>query len=751
VSTAPAAPHPRRFRPDWRNGWIAFALTLAGRLALVRAYGTSLPFQDPWKAYAVDILRPWIEGRLTLGHFFHTANDHLNTVSRTYSFALTTLTGEWNNLVEITGNAFGCALGAMLLVSAVTPALSRTAGIAFAWFAGLVLALPITWETTLMGMQLDVFAQVALTFCYLRIVLTAERRDAAWWGAHLAAVVLLLTRRSCVLVFPVAAIVLLWQYGLEAHRRKTILGTLVAMLPLLALYAVATPNFDVTTSMKADSWRVALDVFLRQIAWPLPHPAWALLMNLPCAWLILDRLGRRALTAPEAFVVAASIWAAAQAAAIAYGRGAVTAGFVSRYCDFLSVGLIANAAALALLCRTPFSRVARGATIALGIGWLAAAAVGLHAESFGGHASHNLGQRKAINEGNLAAVRAYFERHDASLLNSERIRETLYSYPPEMLDLLDRPGFRALLPPEAGAPEARKSPTAMARAAVAILHTGPALAIALAIGLTLWSAVAARRRAVARATSEQVASGGPYWWSLRRAAMASGAATVFVAGLFIAWPHRFEFDADKRWEAILRTAFTHTPPLSLQFESTVGRAVATEELKGAVATLPERVRPAMLGTLLREGTSYSGIVRSSAFIVDRDHLAILASGFPCWPGNALRWQFSHPDSDEEKVAALVVNPTVPGTELLAWVEDVRPYRGWNARLLVFDGNGDEHGWIGFLPPVLTSDPGFAARLQASLRGERAEATHRLLAALLAIGMAATAGLSIASRRSKRAA
>jgi hypothetical protein len=64
-----------------------------------------------------------------------------------------------------------------------------------------------------------------------------------------------------------------------------------------------------------------------------------------------------------------------------------------------------------------------------------------------------------------------------------------------------------------------------------------------------------------------------------------------------------------------------------------------------------------------------------------------------------------------------------------WTEDVAPFRGWRVSLHLFDGLGDEHGWVGVARPAATDDAGFGRRWLAQLRAGKAEPTHHVLAAL----------------------
>jgi hypothetical protein len=161
------------------------------------------------------------------------------------------------------------------------------------------------------------------------------------------------------------------------------------------------------------------------------------------------------MSACDAFILVVGLWVGAQAAAIGYGRGAATYTFVSRYCDFLALGFLLNAACLVRFWTAYPTKRRQVALGIVAVIWVVVPAKSLHWESFHGHAGYNLSRRNAENTRNLTGLRTYFESQDASLISDDGGRG-LYSYPPELLPLLDNPEFQALLPPETGAPRARR-------------------------------------------------------------------------------------------------------------------------------------------------------------------------------------------------------------------------------------------------------------------------------------------------------
>ena len=729
---------------DARRGrwWLLAALAgtlvaVGGRLELIREYGTSLPFRDQWQCTAADLLGPWVDGRLRASAFFAPLNDHWVVLTRLLSFGLVWLNGQWNNLLETSVNALIHGAAVWLFLGALAPSLGRRLGAVFALFSGLVLALPYTWENSLWGIQSLVYFQVALSIAYLWAVATRGRFTVSWWLGQLAGGLVLFTQHSGVLAYAAAAPLLLWRLWRRDGDRRVILANLALAAVWTALFFAFVPRLTATGYLRADSWRIALDVCLRQLAWPLPHPGWAFLLYLPLLGFTADRWVRRRWEAGEAFLLVVGLWVAAQAAAIGYGRGGDTAGFVSRYCDFLALGFLVNAACLALPWQTTASRWWRAGIVALAAAWLGLSTPGLWHESVASHAGYNLERRPEVNRQNLAALRGFVTTGDPAYLAQQNVGDTLFTYPPTLVDLLRRPRFRALLPPETGAPEARADYGRLGIVARLLPAAGRWLILG---GVLLWLAACRQLwRGAATGGTPPVAAGLP--WTRSAILGAWTVVTALAVTAFLAWRHPFSFDESQRWPAAYAPESPAVEFVDPVFAADRGPRVPPADLIGAVATEPAAVRPYWYGTLLR-GNEYTGILRSAAVTVRRRYLDTPVSGWPNWPGNAVRWRFDNPVSREVQWRAVSCPPTEPREAVLMWTVDAAAFHGWSAALFLFDGNGDSHGWLGVARPAATDDPAFGPRWLAELRAERAEPTHRVLAVaasatlLLWLGLAA---------------
>ena len=734
-----------RGRP-WRLLILGSTLALlGGRLMLIDGFGTSLPYRDQWKCTAIDLLAPWVAGRLGWRDFFTPLNDHWPVLTRLLSFALTWLNGQWNNLLETSVNALLVAAAAGLFLKAILPALGRVTGPLFALLAAIVLGLPATWENTLWGIQSLVFFQILLSLVYLRAVAEGRGFTTGWWLGQVAGGLVLFTQQSGVLAFAAAVVLLAWRWRRRDGDRRLSLAGLILAAAGIAAYVAAAPDFSVTAALRADSWRVALDVALRQLGWPLPHPAWAFLIWLPWVVFAAGRLARSRLTACNAFLVVTGLWVGAQAAAIGYGRGGEITGFVSRYCDFLALGILVNAACLALLVRMA-SGARRRAVVAAALVWLACLVPGFWHETFASHAGYTFLHRGEVNARNLELVRSFLTSNDPAALAPERGGYWLYSYPPAVVELLRDSRFRALLPPETGAAEARRDYGRIGAVARVLPPAGPWLSLA-GLGLLLIGAIRLWRNG-------GVPAGGPppetLRWNPRRVWLGWTVVTVGCGALWAGWSQPLVFDTARRWATAFAPERDGIEFAELIFHQTAyGPRIEPGQARGAVDTEPAEAGSNWYGTKIG-GYDFTGILQSEPMVIRQRFLFTPYTGWPSWPGNGLRWRLEHPGTKEEAWLSLVAPNPEQGFSI--WTADVSRYQGWQASLCLYDGQTDAvHGWLGVARPAVGDDPAFGGWWLAQIRAERAEATHVTLVAASAATFIVWLGLAVAVNRAVLAA
>ncbi len=720
-------------------------LALAAHLDLIAIFGTVLPYRDQWQLTGVELIGPWIDGTFSLQTFFQPLNDHWPVLTRLLSFALLRINGQWNNLVETTCNAFILAGAVLVFLRGVLPGLAGPPRAVFAFFTGAIMALPIAWENTLWGIQSLPYLQILLSLLYLHLLTTRTARDSGWWTAQVIGVLVLFTQHSAILVHLALLPLCLWRWvQRDGDRRYHALNAALALATIGAFFAFF-PSIEATAHYRADSVPLAVEVTLRQLAWPTDHPAWAFLLWAPWLLLAFDAVARRRLAPAPAFVLVAGLWVGGQCAAIGYGRAAETYTFASRYCDFLALGFLANGAALLLLWHLWLRRAARALLLGLAVVWLAVPVEGFWWESTESHAGFNLSNRFRENPANLQRVRDYLASRDPAVLSLERDGALLFTYPPSVQALLDRAEVRALLPPETGAPEARADHGRLGGLVHLILDGR------LVFALLGFAALGAGLLTGRHPTAAPAIEAGPSAWTATRLWLAGASLVLLFALIWSRWKMPLEFDPQKRVRQLMAPADAGLAFADLRFNRESVGTVDPARTPGAVLSEPAAWRPFTHGTAIDGPAGFQGTLASEPIPITADFLSLLFTGFPCAHGNGLRWKLLPADGGEPQWVGY--GGPNPESGWYTWTVDVSAYRNGQAVLYLYDGRPDREGWLGVTRPVLTNDPDWATGWRAALRAERAAPAHRTLAGatLASAALWSLGGILLFIRRGSRPA
>lgn len=696
---------------------------LAGHVALLAAYGTVLPYRDQWQCTAFDLLGPWARGNLSVSAFWTPLNDHWPVLTRVLSFGLVKLNGQWNNLVETSVNALIFAAAVFVFLRALLPGIPRYGRVALVLLAGAVLALPITWENTLWGIQSLVYLQIVLTLIYLSAVATERSFTGKWWIGHVAGLAVIFTQHSAVIAHIAAGAMLTWRLGRRDGEPAVIRAGLIFCAAIIGLFVVFFPSISTTANLRADSWQLALEVGLRQLAWPLPDPAWAFLVYLPWSGWMFNRLRARFITPVDAFILMVGLWAGGQAAAIGYGRAVETYTFASRYCDFLALGWLVNAACFGRMWFYFPRRLARVAMVSIGLIWLILPVKSFWQESRGSHAGHNLARRPGENERNLTRLRTWFQlRDDARLINDPGVQQELFTYAPSLPPLLRLEKFQRLLPPETGSPGARPDHGRLSWLPTLLLRF-PLAWFAGAMLLAILSFYRGRGAGPMEALSPSQLSSS---FSLLTLGF------VFLVSLigWRSWRNPDVYETFQRYRDVFAPVDRNARFADLEFDRDTGDFQQPIRTQGAVASLPDITRPFWYGTKFPGTTEFRGTLRSKDIIVSHRFLVIPFTGYPCTAGNGLRVRYTDPATKKETWESYVGSD--PGSEWNLWIVDAEKHRGESVSIFLFDGLDGPAGWLGVARPGLSDDKDFPSQWRALFRAERSEPTHRALVILTVV-------------------
>ena len=706
--------------------WVLGVATIVfgARLREVQLHSGPTPVLDQWDAEGLEILVPWLQGKLSLSAFFAPHNEHVHLWTRLLAWCQAAWLGRWDPQLQATFNAALHAGFAGAFAGWLRRRLPFWPAMALSVLVVVLASLPFSWENSTWGFQAHTPLALLFVFFHIRGSFEYAPGTAAWWRAQAAGLAALFTYGS---MWAAPAAVLLTAIWTAAPGRRRWIPAVVLTVSGIALLLVARGRQDpaATLSLGAHSPREFLAAFLLQLGWPAAWPGACLVMGFPAFLLALQLRRRPEANALDRIVVALAVWATAQSAAYAYARGGGYIGFVSRYGDLLALGVAANVIALWRLAQNCRAWRILPAAVFAGV-WLVVLAQGLQMISTRGHTEYFHERSSHWAQVRREAVTQYLTTHDATVLTSPEVRAVLYPNPQVVARVLNQPGLVKLLP------RALRPNAAQARG-------------------DFWSAIAAEIRSLSVAL---VCSGGiilllGVWLSCRKIQPTSPALiwvahpvqsrllfllAAVAAGLVLLWPRPLEFSAEKRRRELLAPA---SAVKDLSFRITSGPSPASGSVNGGAALWPDALRAHFCGTLIGSA-GFTGTVESSTFGLTSPWLIIPFAGFPVSAGNGLYLRIE--DASGNTLKEFVFTGTNPA-ELDFWTLDVREFKGLSARVVLYDGRADTESWVAVAAPQRTSDPEQAA----VNRLERAEEPTRFgqnSLALMAIASALAGTISL---------
>lgn len=703
----------------WAGG-VALAV-FAARCREIQLYAGDVPYLDQWWVEAHQIIVPWLQGKLSWMDFFRSHHEHIPAWTRLLAWLEAAVLGRWDPKLQCTIHAalFGLTAGVWTgwlrrIAPAVPAVLLTILTVALA-------ALPHGWENSTWGFQSLVPIALVLVIWHVRGSFEQAVNSPKWWLAQLAGLGALFTFGS-IWTAPVAVVcAIFWTSAADRRGRWLAPALLGATGFILLLVARAHQPHSGAFVQSAGSVQQFLASFLLQLGWPSQWPGVAILMYLPTLLLALQLRGNRAASNVDRIALALGLFGIAQAAAFAYGRAGGYLGFVSRYGDLLSLGVLANALALWRLLQGLPSW--RPMLVLLCVGWVAAFTVGLkwistraHTEYFHSHAAVWATLRRD-------AVKQYLVKHDASRIASEEVRAILYPDPALVTSVLDQPGLQNLLPVGIRRDGPRERGDFISAAAQYLRRLWPTFLVTAGLLFLLGVGLSIAVGEKSAAASPLIAS-DPWRW--RVLAMGS---VVSILGIFL-WPMPLEFHGNERWGKLLTPAGTVG---DLSFSITTPSIYPAGRLTGAAALWPEDFRNTFYGTHI-EGPAFKGRIQSSAFPLTAPWLVIPYAGFPVSAGNSLYLQI------EDQAGRPVARLNCPGpnpSDIDFWEAEVRNHVGQKARLVIEDGRDDAEGWIAVAPPHPTKNAGEGAWMSRSWALERTTIGHDSLGVIAASFIALT--------------
>ena len=437
----------------WRPGvmWLGllFLIIFSAKLFLMRDNPVTVPFWDQWDAEARNLFIPFNGCRLSWPQMFAFHNEHRIFFTRLLALDLLTLNGVWDPRVEQVANAAMHAFTGALLGVTLWLANGRRRVQIIVFICAFVFAMPFGWDNTLIGFQSAFYFLLLFSLPAFGLIGRYRAGSGPWFlGWTFALCALFTSAGGLTIAVALAGLAVLKLANDPREWREAIVNLAVAAVIAglgVALTSPALPHHEVLRAHNVDEFLFAL---WHNLAWPWIGAAWfAVPMWLPALALVAAAIWRRGKTTElERMVVAMGAWVAMNAAAIAYGRGAGAGYPVTRYMDFLSIGLIANTGALlAILDRADGRPLPSRAVSCALAAWLVFAVAGT--DRLTGQVLGDLGISRQFYAAHTANVRKFLLTNERADFVSKRAPEEIPNPDPSGLaDTLGDVFIRSILP-----------------------------------------------------------------------------------------------------------------------------------------------------------------------------------------------------------------------------------------------------------------------------------------------------------------
>jgi hypothetical protein len=421
-----------------------FLILLGTRAALISYAGSPTPFTDEWEADGARLLKPYVQGNLTISDLFIPLNEHRIFFTKLLVLLIFNVSGYWDVVLQMIVNSILDSATVVAIAYALSRVLRGGWTVAAIILSTLINAVPFGYDNAVLGFNTHFYLLLTFSFAGLWFLVDSRAWSWRWAAGVLCAVGSSLCLASGALTFAAAGGAQLLQMwcGRRAGLREGLgIATLVAMTVVLASVVPHVPEAE---PEKAHSIGQFLSALLALASWPA-HSSLGMIFTLPTALFLLRTVADRpALSDPRWFNVMMVSWVASQTLALAAGRALHP--LQNRYFDILLVGLTINLVSAFWLFqlnagkRNPMTW--RSFVLAA---WLFALTLSLtHPQR---HLPSQIEEWRTIFATGSRNVQRYLATGERSFLSGAPAAEVPSFFPERLRELLDTPEIRSTLPP----------------------------------------------------------------------------------------------------------------------------------------------------------------------------------------------------------------------------------------------------------------------------------------------------------------
>ncbi len=421
-----------------------FLILVGARATLISYAGNATPFLDEWEADGSHLLKPYLDGTLTVADLFVPLNEHLIFFTKLAVLSIFNISGYWDVVLQMIANSILDSATVVAIAYALSRVLDGGSAVAAMIISTTINALPYGYDNVVLGFNTHFYLLLTFSFASVWFMVDSRAWSTRWAAGVLCGLGSYLCVASGALTLAAAAGAHLLQ--MACGRR----GGMREWLGIAALAATTVVFIGMVPHVPQDEVSAHtvgqfLSALLALASWPA-HSSLGLIMVLPSALFVLRTLADRPATSdPRWFNVMALGWVLSQMIVLAVGRAKFPLQY--RYFDILLVGVTINLVSAFWFFQ--FNAAKRKPmiwrTLAL-VAWLCVLALSLT------HPQRHLGDKieewRQITRTGERNVQKYLATGDPSFLAGASAVEIPDFDSARLRELLDTREIRSALPPE---------------------------------------------------------------------------------------------------------------------------------------------------------------------------------------------------------------------------------------------------------------------------------------------------------------
>lgn len=421
-----------------------FLVLFGSRAALIAYAGYATPFLDEWDADAAHLLKPWLQGRLTIGDLLYPINEHRIVFTKLAVLSIFRISGYWDVILQMIVNAVVDSATIVALAYALARPLAAGWAIAAMILSTAVNAIPFGYDNIVLGFNTHFYLLLTLSMAAMWLLADARAWSPRWAAGVLCGICSSLCLASGALTLAAAGGGQILQIACGCRKGRAEWLGLASIAVATVAMASVIPHVPQADDLRSHSVLQIATALVALASWPA-HTGLGLIFYLPTAAFVFAALrDRPPLKDPRWFNMLALGWVATQILALAVGRGQLPLQY--RYFDFLLVGLSINVVSAFWLFQRASDGKRAGWRACVLAAWLALLAQSLIYPQR--HLWFKIEEWRTILTNGSNNVRSYVETGDASFLDkAPAVQIPAFDAGP-LRAILDTPEIRSALPPQ---------------------------------------------------------------------------------------------------------------------------------------------------------------------------------------------------------------------------------------------------------------------------------------------------------------